>query len=107
MGTGNPGDSGPEYRVVGISSGVVDPRRARGGIDGIGIYTEALLAHVERPGLAVKRVDTTHVSGRGIAFPEADIRLAVPRSITIALGAVAHARTPGCSRLERAVDLYH
>jgi alpha-1,3-rhamnosyl/mannosyltransferase len=30
-----------------------------------------------------------------------------PLPITIALAAVAHARTPGCSRLERAVDLYH
>src|SRR6478752_2771608 len=108
MGTGNPGDSGPEYRVVGISSGVVDPRRARGGIDGIGTYTEALLAHVERPGLAVKRVDTTHVFGRGLALPRhADIRLTVPLPITIALGAVAHATSPGCSGLERAVDLYH
>ena len=108
MRVGSSGDAGPESRVVGISAGVVDSRRARGGLDGIGTYTEALLAHVERPGLAVKRVDATHVSGRGLAFPRhADIQLAVPLPITIALAAVAHARTPGCSRLERAVDLYH
>ena len=97
-----PGIHRPESRVVGISSGVVDPRRARGGLDGIGTYTKALLAHVERPGLAVQRVDTTHVSGRGLAFPHrVDIRLAVPLPMTIALGAVAHARTPGCSSLEQ------
>jgi hypothetical protein len=46
MRIGSPGDSSPESHVVGISSGVVDPRRARGGLDGIGTYTEALLAHV-------------------------------------------------------------
>jgi len=108
MPIGSPGNSNPGPRAVGISSGVVDPRRAHGGLDGIGTYTEALLAHLERPGLAVKRVDTTHVSGRGLAFPRhADVRLPIPLPITIALGAVAHARTPGCGGLERAVDLYH
>jgi len=102
-------DSGlRESRNIGISTGVVDPRRARGGLDGIGTYTEALLAHVERPGLAVKRVDTPHVSGHQLTLPRhADIRLPIPLPIAVALGAVAHARTPGCSRLERAVDLYH
>jgi alpha-1,3-rhamnosyl/mannosyltransferase len=102
-------DSGlRESRNIGISTGVVDLRRARGGLDGIGTYTEALLAHVERPGLAVKRVDTPHVSGRELTLPRhADIRLPIPLPIAVALGAVAHARTPGCSRLERAVDLYH
>ena len=102
-------DSGlRESRSIGISTGVVDPRRARGGLDGIGTYTQALLAHVERPGLAVKRVDTPHVSGHQLTLPRhADIRLPIPLPIAVALGAVAHARTPGCSRLERAVDLYH
>ena len=108
MRVGSPGDAGRESHVVGISSGVVDPRRTRGGLDGIGTYTEALLAHVERPGVAVKRVDTTHVSAHGLAFPRhADVPLAIPLPITIALGAFAHARTPGCRGLERAVDLYH
>ena len=109
MRSGSPVDPGlRESRVIGISSGVADLRRARGGLDGIGTYTEALLAHVERRGLAVKRVDTPHVSGRGLTLPwHADIRLAIPLPIALALGAVAHVRTPGCSRLERAVDLYH
>jgi hypothetical protein len=108
MRSGSPVDSGRESRVIGISSSVVDLRRARGGLDGIGTYTEALLAHVERLGLTTKRVDTPHLSGRGLTFPwHADIRLAIPLPIALALGAVAHVRTPGCSRLERAVDLYH
>ena len=103
-----PGDSHPESRIVGISSAVVDRARARGGLDGIGIYTEALLAHVERPGLTAKRVDTPHVSGCGLTLPHHDaIRLPIPLPIAIALGAVAHVRTPGCGPLERAVDLYH
>jgi len=92
MRSGSPVDSGlREARNIGISTGVVDPRRTRGGLDGIGTYTEALLAHVERLGLTTKRVDTPHISGRGLTLPShADIRLAIPLPISVALGALAH-----------------
>src|SRR3954469_1272969 len=108
MPTGSPRDSDPESRVVGISSGVVDPRRARGGLDGIGTYTQALLAHIEHQGITTKRVDTPHVSGHGLTLPiHADVRLPIPLPLVVAMGAVAHTRTPGCSRLKGAVSLYH
>ena len=108
MGSRHPGASDPDSHVVGISSGVVDPHRTRGGLDGIGTYTEALLTHLDRSSLKAKRVDAPHLSAHGLTLPRhADIRLAMPLSVTISLGAISRSTTPGCGRLERAVDLYH
>src|SRR5947199_1429103 len=98
----------PNARIVGISAGVVDPLRTKGGLDVIGTYTEALFARVAEFGVVAKRVDSFHFDGYRLSVPRhADLRAALPMPIAVSLGALARTRTPGVRTIERAVDLYH
>ena len=109
MRAGSPEDSGPESRVVGISSG----RRRFTPRTRWSRRHRHLHRSVARASSSARVLRSNESTLR--TCPGAGSRLRVtpmisasgPSPITIALAAVAHARTPGCSRLERAVDLYH
>src|SRR6266850_66357 len=89
--------------IIGISA-----IRSGAGPDGIGIYTEALFAHLPEWGVTPRRVASPS-PGRfhRAKVLRSDLRFDVPLPLAISFGAVAHVRTFGSARVERAIDLYH
>lgn len=89
--------------IIGISA-----IRSGAGPDGIGIYTEALFAHLAEWGVTPRRVASPSPGRfhRAKIF-RSDLRFDVPLPLAISFGAIAHVRTFGSARVERAIDLYH
>ena len=94
--------------IVGISTDVIEAIGAKGGLDGIGIYTEALFGNLAKCGVTLKSVASprpgriNHAKAR-----RPDLTFGLPLPVAISLGALAHVKTFGSARVERAIDLYH
>jgi glycosyltransferase involved in cell wall biosynthesis len=94
--------------IVGISTDVIDAIGPKGGLDGIGIYTEALFGHLAKSGVTPKSVASprpgriNHAKAR-----RPDLTFDLPLPVAISFGALAHVRTFGSARVESAIDLYH
>jgi len=101
-------DSANRSLVVGISSNVVDPGLRGNQLDGIGVYTQALIRSLESIGVRACRVGAPIVSWRGIRRPtQADIRLPVSAEASIAWSSVSGKESPLWRAVERSVDIYH
>jgi alpha-1,3-rhamnosyl/mannosyltransferase len=93
--------------VVGLSTNVIDPSLRGGRLDGIGVYTQALLDSLRSSGVEVRRVGAPAVFGGRLRSPTADIRLPLPAVPSIAWSALTGAASPLWHNVERAIDVYH
>lgn len=93
----------PARPVVGISASALE--RDQGQIDGIGVYTRGLLAHLGAHGVEPRPVYAPH-AGRGAGGAGA-LRFGVPFGLALPLGTLAAIATPGSRAVEDGVDLYH
>lgn len=94
--------------VVGISSNVVDPAMRVGGLDGIGVYTQALERSLIAEGVITRRVGAPVAKRSGWRRPGcADVAFGAPLASTIAWSMLTGRPTPLAAQVEGAVDVYH
>jgi glycosyltransferase involved in cell wall biosynthesis len=98
----------PSSLVVGISTNVLERRIADARIDGIGVYTQALLRNLDRLGIASRRVGANVVRGAWIRRPEqADLVFPLPLAAGIGLTALLGVGMPLAASVEGEIDVYH
>src|SRR5258706_14468001 len=89
--------------IVGISTDVIDTIGPKGGLDGIGIYTEALFGHLTKCGVTLKSVASPRPGRINHAEERRpDLTFDLPLPVAIPLGPPAHVKTFGSARYERA-----
>src|SRR5437660_12196155 len=94
--------------IIGISSGVIDPIRSKGGLDGIGTYTAALFDHVPDSGVLTKRVNYPPPRPFTRAVTTSDeAHFGLPLPVAIAIGSLTHTDTLGVTAVGRAIARYH
>jgi alpha-1,3-rhamnosyl/mannosyltransferase len=94
--------------VVGVSTNVLEPRISDARIDGIGVYTLALLRGLDRLGVPTRRVGASILRGGRLLQPErADLAFAWPLDVGAGLAALSGARQPRAGSVEREIDVYH
>lgn len=94
--------------VVGFSSNVVDSSLHGRRLDGIGVYTDALLRELPSQGVETCRVGAPLLTSRGLQAPQhADVRLPLPAVPSIVWSALTGRASPLWHAVERAVDVYH
>ncbi|MGZ5202471.1 MAG: glycosyltransferase family 4 protein [Telluria sp.] len=91
--------------TVGLGTNMVEPGLTGGRLDGIGVYTQALLRHLPRVGCAVK----PYAWPRPFAGRQADSGISVgqrmPQSFEAA--SLVDLATPGAHRVHMPADLFH
>jgi alpha-1,3-rhamnosyl/mannosyltransferase len=94
--------------VIGISANVVDDRLTGGRIDGIGVYTRALIGAMPAAGFAVEPVYAPSLAGVRLRPPPAgSLAFAVPLPLATLLAAATGMPMPGARAIEARIDLYH
>jgi len=98
----------PPRPVIGISANVVDDRLTGGRIDGIGVYTRALIGGMPAAGFAVEPVYAPSLAGIRLRPPPAgSLAFAVPLPLATLLAAATGMPMPGARAIEARIDLYH
>jgi len=83
---------------VGLGTTTIEPGRAGGHVDGIGVYTRALLAHLPAAGCAVQPYSWLEAASATIGQP-------MPRSF--ARATLVDLATPRAHRVHMPADLFH
>jgi glycosyltransferase involved in cell wall biosynthesis len=98
----------PARPVIGISANVVDERLTGGRIDGIGVYTRALIETLPTVGFAVEPIHAPTFAGvRLRPAPAGSLSFAVPLPIATLLAVASGLPVPGAREVESRIDLYH
>lgn len=96
----------PSRPVIGISAGVFDRDRRR--IDGIGVYTAALLAHLGNHGVEPKAVHAPRLGyWPAHRYDSREPHFGLPLEIALTASALVGVATPASGQVERSIDLYH
>lgn len=92
--------------VIGLSANAIDPALTGGRIDGIGVYTRALLRALPGAGVACLPIHAPTGFRRWPSGTDA-VGFRAPLAAGIAANAVLGGTFPGARGVEAAIDLYH
>ncbi|HEY1228403.1 MAG TPA: glycosyltransferase family 1 protein, partial [Ramlibacter sp.] len=89
--------------TVGLGTNMVEPGLTGGRLDGIGVYTQALLRHLPRAGCQVEGYSWPRAFGG--APGDVSVGQRMPQSFEAA--SLVDLLTPGAHRVHMPADLYH
>jgi alpha-1,3-rhamnosyl/mannosyltransferase len=96
----NDADALPDLRI-GIGTTMIEPAFTGGHLDGIGVYTQALLRHLPRAGCALLPYSWPRLRGAAPVTAGAALPHSFERASLVALV------TPGAHRVHMPVDVFH
>jgi alpha-1,3-rhamnosyl/mannosyltransferase len=92
--------------TIGLSANAIDPGLTGGRIDGIGVYTQALLRELPAYGVACQRV-LAPAGVRRRPLSAGALRFRIPLAAGISANALFGGTLPGARDVEAGIDLYH
>lgn len=92
--------------TIGLSANAIDPDLTAGRIDGIGVYTSALLRELPAFDVVCRKV-LAPAGGRPRAAGAGAIGFRIPLAAGIAANALFGGTLPGARDVEAGIDLYH